>query len=83
MGYNAVAPHSEGLADWKEKIPGLQRRFGRLILNYDNDAPGHRAVLEVQKEFPLESIVFQEKDLSDTIKKVSLEETQKLIDRLL
>lgn len=83
LGYNAVAPHSEGLSDWKEKIPLLQKRFERVILNFDNDKAGERAILAVQKEFDLDSFVFKEKDLSDNIKLRGLEETQKLIGQLL
>ena len=36
FGINAVAPHSESLSAWKDKIPTLQKRFAKVIINFDN-----------------------------------------------
>jgi len=77
---DAVAPHSEGLANWKDKIPTLQKRFERLILNFDNDKPGIKATNDVLKEFDLEVFYFPHKDLSDTYKIIGEQNTKKLIE---
>jgi len=80
----AVAPHSEGLGDWKEKIATLQRRYNRIILNFDNDKSGIKASEEVLKEFDLETLFIpEEKDLSGYIKKHGLENTRKLINEII
>lgn len=79
---NAVAPHSEGLANWKDKIPTLQKRFERLILNFDNDKPGIKATNDVLKEFDLEVFYFPHKDLSDTYKIIGEQNTKKLIETM-
>lgn len=81
FGINAVAPHSEGLADWKEKIPMLKKRFERVILNFDNDKAGIEATNQVLKEFELESFYIDEhKDISDYYKAKGFKETQKLLE---
>ncbi len=77
---DAVAPHSEGLSDWKDKIPLLQKRFNKLILNFDNDEAGKRAVNQVLKEFNLETFYFEHKDLSDTIKIIGEQKTKEIIN---
>ena len=83
FGYNAVAPHSEGLSSWKDKIKILQSRFDRVILNFDNDSAGIKAAKEVLKEFNLEEFYFEIKDLSDTFKELKEEKTLEIINEMI
>jgi hypothetical protein len=83
FGYNAVAPHSEGLSSWKDKIKILQSRFDRVILNFDNDNAGIKAAKEVLKEFNLEEFYFEIKDLSDTFKELKEEKTLEIINEMI
>lgn len=82
-GINAVAPHSEALSNWKEKIELLQKRFSKVIINFDNDKAGIRATDEVQKLYPLESFYIpDEKDLSDYYRKYGDVKTQEILKGL-
>lgn len=84
LGFSAVAPHSEGLGEWKIKIPLLQKRFKRIILNFDNDKAGRAAIEEVLKEFNLEIfLVPEEKDISGFYRKFGLEKTKQLTKQLI
>jgi DNA primase len=80
FGINAVAPHSEALSVWKDKIPILQKKFTKVIINFDNDNAGIRATNEVLKEFELDVFYLpEEKDISDYYKKFGFEQTKKLL----
>jgi hypothetical protein len=80
LGYPAVAPHSEGLGEWKEKLKVIQNRFERVIINFDLDNAGKKATNEVLKEFDLEVFfVPEEKDISGYYKKYGFEKTKELI----
>lgn len=82
FGINAVAPHSESLSAWKDKIPVLQKRFAKVIINFDNDNAGVRATNEVLKEFELDVFYLpEEKDISDYYKKFGFEQTKKLLEQ--
>jgi hypothetical protein len=80
FGINAVAPHSEALSVWKDKIPVLQKRFAKVIINFDNDNAGIRATNEVLKEFELDVFYLpEEKDISDYYKKFGFNQTKQLL----
>jgi hypothetical protein len=83
FGINSVAPHSEGVSKWVDKIPSLQKRFERVIINFDNDKAGIEATKEVLKLYPLESFFIpDEKDISDYYKKYGEEKTKQIIKGL-
>jgi len=83
-GINAVAPHSESLSNWKDKIPLLQERYSRVIINFDNDKAGIRATEEVQKIYPLEHFyVSDEKDISDYYRRFGDLKTQEILKGLI
>jgi hypothetical protein len=83
LGYPAVAPHSEGIAEWKNKLPILQNRFKKIIINFDNDKAGIKATNEVLKEFDLDTFYLpEEKDISGYYKKNGLQKTQELIKEI-
>lgn len=80
---NAVAPHSESLSNWKDKIDVLRKRFKRVIINFDNDRAGKEATDKVLKEFDLEVFYIpDEKDISDYYKKFGFEKTKQLVEQL-
>lgn len=82
-GINAVAPHSECLADWKDKIESLHKRFTKVILNFDNDGPGIAASNEVINKYQMETFfVPDEKDISDYHKVYGAEKTKQLLEQL-
>ena len=77
---NAVAPHSESLSNWKDKIEILQKRFNKVIINFDNDDAGIKATNKVLTEFNLESFYLpDEKDISDYYKKFGYDKTKEII----
>ena len=83
FGINAVAPHSEAVSKWIDRIPLLQKRFQRVIINFDNDKAGIEATKEVLKHYQLESFfVPDEKDISDYYKKFKEEKTKQIIKGL-
>jgi 5S rRNA maturation endonuclease (ribonuclease M5) len=81
---NAVAPHSEALSNWKDKIELLKKRFKKVIINFDNDRAGIEATNKVLKEFDLDHFYIpDEKDLSDYYKKFGFEKTKQLLEQLI
>ena len=81
FGINAVAPHSEVLSKWKQFIPILQKRFKRVVINFDNDKAGHEATQDILDEFPDLEIFFVEeaKDPTDFYKAFGEEKTKQLL----
>lgn len=77
---NAVAPHSESLSNWKDKIELLQRRFKKLVINFDNDEPGIRATNKILEYIKLDVFYLpEEKDISDYYKKFGYDKTKEII----
>ena len=83
LGYNAIAPQGEGHKMDLEFIEKLKKRFGYIILNFDNDKPGkaytEKAHLDLKLPYffiPTEDNI---KDISDYIKKYKRDQTKKLL----
>lgn len=52
LGIPAIAPISENCFLSKAQYHRLKERFKHIILLYDNDRPGLRAMISIKKKFP-------------------------------
>lgn len=86
FGFEAIAPHGEGMYIPEQYITDLKSRFNKIITVYDNDPAG------VSASIKLNSIVgsdywnipkdYSAKDISDFIKLYGTEEARKLLRTL-
>ena len=84
LGYNAIAPHSEGQKIPNDIIIGLQHRFTKIVVLYDNDDAGIKASNKLNREYKLKQIyMINAKDVSDNIKKCGVNETKKYLKDVL
>lgn len=80
---NAVAPHGETVSEWIDKIPILQNRFKKVVINFDNDNAGIKATNKILETYNLDVVYIPyEKDLSDYYKRFGLDQTKLLITQL-
>jgi len=76
LGYNAIAPHSEGQKIVFSFVELLQKRFERIVVLYDNDTAGIKASNQLHKLYKFKQIYMKKsKDISDNIKNYGVEET--------
>lgn len=81
MGYNAISLQGEQNPLQKELFEKLTYRFKSIILLYDNDEAGIKAIDNLSGMYGLRYFyVKPEKDISDYVKNRGLEEGKKLID---
>jgi DNA primase len=52
LGISAIAPISENCFLSESQYNRLKERFKYIILLYDNDRPGLRAMLSIKRKFP-------------------------------
>lgn len=84
LGYNSIAPNSEGTVITQEQFDELQSRFSKIVVFFDNDEAGiiyankYKVKYNLQTiQIPLESCV---KDSSDYVEKYSYEQLKEFID---
>jgi hypothetical protein len=86
-GYHSVAPSSESILIGRQFITALKKRFDRIVLFYDNDAPGIAGANKNAIAYKLESIMIPQelgiKDISDYAKINGLEGAKNLMKELL
>jgi hypothetical protein len=87
LGYHSIAPQSESQLISRQFISVLKKRFERVVLFYDNDAPGIAGANRNAITHKLESIMIPQelgiKDISDYAKINGLEESKNLMIKLL
>ena len=86
FGIPSVAPNSENIFLSDEKLMKLKSKFKRIIVWYDNDAPGKAYLEKIKKEHPeLDYFYipedFKEKDFSDFYKKYGKDEATKFLNK--
>ena len=85
LGISAIAPISENCFLSESQYNRLKERFKYIILLYDNDRPGLRAMLSIKRKFPEVIPVwipwrYKAKDISDFYAKYKHDKTIKLIE---
>lgn len=84
IGINAISLPSETSIFKKEVKEELDSRFGRIVVNLDNDRQGVESTNKIVAEFDLDYFYIDEaKDLSDYVKGNSLDKAKKMIDKKL
>nr|DAE19933.1 MAG TPA: DNA primase [CrAss-like virus sp. ctYsL76] len=85
MGISAIAPMSENCFLSESQYNRLKERFKHLILFYDNDKPGLKAMISIKKKFP--DVIpmwipweYKAKDISDFYVKYKRDKTINLIE---
>lgn len=72
MGYNAVSPSSESTFIPNKALEVLQKRFKRILLCFDRDAPGVKNMRKISLKTGLNGFLvhkkFHSKDISDAVK---------------
>lgn len=86
FGIPSIAPNSENLFLSDEQLMKLKSKFKRIIVWYDNDAPGKAYLEKIKKEHPeLDYFYipedFKEKDFSDFYKKYGKDEATKFLNK--
>ena len=86
FGIPSVAPNSENLFLSDEQLMKLKSKFKRIIVWYDNDAPGKAYLEKIKKEHPEWDYFyipedFKEKDFSDFYKKYGKDEATKFLNK--
>lgn len=85
LGIPAVAPQGEGQSVPAELFDTLDSMFDNVIVNYDYDHTGIRAMNKIRKEhnvFCLSIKPPEPKDISDFVKKYGMEETRIFVDQV-
>ena len=91
LGYNSVAPCGENTPIPKSIIQNLKERFDRILILYDNDAPGMKGAKKLAEENDLQyvyipidyNLMFKIKDISDFVKNYKITRTKELIKKLI
>lgn len=86
FGLPAIAPISENCFLSEAQYERLKERFKHIVLLYDNDRPGLRAMVSIRKKFPEVIPVwipwkYGAKDISDFYAKYKYDRTLDLINR--
>lgn len=72
MGYNAISPASESTFIPDKALKAILRRFKRVLINFDRDAPGARNLRKISLKTGLNGFMvhkqFEAKDISDAVK---------------
>lgn len=85
LGIPAIAPISENCFLSEAQYHRLKERFKHIILLYDNDRPGLRAMISIKKKFPEVIPIwipweYKAKDISDFYAKYKRDKTVNLIE---
>lgn len=87
LGYDAIALESEGARMNMKVLDYLSATFEKVVIFYDNDAPGIKYASELSKKLNIPYIYippyYPEKDISDLAAKRGLETATKLMTYLL
>jgi hypothetical protein len=68
-GYQVIAPDSENSMLSKTSMQRLKQSFKKIVVLFDNDAPGIAAAKKYQENYGVNYVVLDmEKDLSDSVK---------------
>jgi hypothetical protein len=83
-GYNSIAPQSENIFLNENQFQLLSMRFPNIIINYDNDEVGLKAMKKFSTQFGIKSLVIPDniKDISDYISIKGYDQTKKLVNNL-
>lgn len=86
FGISSVAPNSENVFLSDEQLMKLKSKFKRIIVWFDNDAPGKAYLEKIKKDHPeLDCFYipgdFKEKDFSDFYKKYGKDEAMKFLNK--
>jgi hypothetical protein len=86
LGIPAIAPQGEGVIPSESVILELQNRFDNIVSNYDFDRGGIRGAAKMRRLYNIPAYMFNNtydvKDVSDFVKKYSLNELKELINGL-
>jgi hypothetical protein len=92
LGVPAIAPQAEGNILSEDIIKKLQKRFPKIVSNYDFDYAGVRGANRLKKAFDIQplfltngrfkTIDYEAKDISDYLQKHGLEKTKELINEV-
>lgn len=83
MGINAIAPNSESTFVSKLQLANLKERFKHIVILYDNDLPGIKAMNKFRKENEVNCMWLPRnsaKDISDFYKAFGKIKTKKIIE---
>lgn len=92
LGYNSIAPNSENCFIPEVVFNKLCNRFSKVVLFFDNDYnkkdnTGLRMSIKYSGKYNMPYILipeeYQQKDISDFIHKYRIDETKRLMDKLL
>jgi hypothetical protein len=87
FGYHAIAPQGEGVSLPNHILWELKQRFKKVILFYDNDAPGVKAATKAVKEWQVDGFVHtpptEPKDPAAYCKEYGPEKTQQFLTTIL
>jgi len=87
LGYNAIAPGGEGMRIPDKIIYYLYSCFDNIIVFYDNDKEGLKYGNKLATELNTSNIIipleYNQKDISDFTKFYTLEESKKLMNKLI
>lgn len=77
LGFNAIAPLSEGQVITEKAINRLKMRFNTILVLYDNDEAGRNGASVLARLYGFGNIFMKSaKDVSDCIKKIGKNETK-------
>ncbi len=81
LGINAIAPQSEGSDIPEYLINNLKTRFKTILVNYDGDYTGTVYSQKLALKYNLKYFFIEgDKDISDKIKRIGIEETKQYIN---
>lgn len=86
IGYPAISLQGESNKLTQEFYEKLCRRFGKLVLLYDNDEAGRNGSSKISNKFGIRELFIPDdkyKDISDYTKAFGTKESEKLIKQLL
>lgn len=85
LGYDSVAPASETVDIPEIVINNLKQRFKKIVVLYDRDATGVRSAYRIVRKYALEFMLinkkYKTKDISDYVKKYSLESAAEMLKK--
>lgn len=83
FGFYAVAPSSESTFCSEKQIEEFKQRFKHILVMYDQDKAGLRAMAKIRRTYPELNYFYipkpYQKDFTDTLKEVGVEKMKELI----
>lgn len=88
LGYEAIAPNSETLFVNEQLLFEFKNTYKHIIVFYDNDLPGKRAMVKIRQKHPELHFALipkkdKVKDISDYYAKYGVDKTKKIIQEYL